>query len=204
MFELNFLLYLSPIICTITEYVFYKTDHHWTSLGAYYAYAAWMRDKGETSKPLSDWTKETLCDDFHGTTYSKVNYPFAPYDEIDAYYTTERHGVDYNGGNYVTDSIYERKFLNGSDQYAVFLNSNQATTAVYGGGEGKLLILKDSYANCFAQFCVDDYEETHLIDMRFFRGSVREYIEQNGITEVLVLYNIPNYTSDTGITRCAK
>ena len=103
-----------------------------------------------------------------------------------------------------TITIYERKFLKGSDQYAVFLNSNRATTAVYGGGEGKLLILKDSYANCFAQFCVDDYEETHLIDMRFFRGSVREYIEQNGITEVLVLYNIPNYTSDTGITRCAK
>lgn len=186
------------------EYIFYKTDHHWTSLGAYYTYAAWMQTKGEMPAPLSDWTKEMLCDNFHGTTYSKVNYPFAPYDTIDAYYKAAHHKVDYNSGNYVTDSIYERKYLEGSDQYATFLNSNQSTTVVSCGGNGKLLILKDSYANCFAQFCVDDYEETHLIDMRFFRGSVQEYIKENGITEVLVLYNIPNFTSDSGITRCAK
>lgn len=186
------------------EYIFYKTDHHWTSLGAYYAYAAWMQAKGETPTPLSDFIKEMLCDNFRGTTYSKVNYPFAPYDIIDAYYKAAHHMVDYNGGNYVTDSIYERKYLDGSDQYAAFLNSNQATTVVSGGGNGKLLILKDSYANCSAQFCVDDYEETHLIDMRFFRGSVQDYIEQNGITEVLTLYNIPNFTGDTGITRCTK
>lgn len=102
------------------EYIYYKTDHHFTSLGAYYCYAA-------------------------------------------------------------------------------FLNSNQSTTVVSGGGEGKLLILRDSYANCFAQFVIDDYAETHLIDLRFFRGSVSDYVAQNGITQVLVLYNIPNFASDTSI-----
>lgn len=186
------------------EYVFYKTDHHWTSLGAYYAYTAWRQAQGDTPDPITAWTKEQLCDNFRGTTYAKVNYPFAPYDAIDAYYKTEHHIVDYNSGNYVADSIYERKFLAGTDQYATFLNSNQATTVVSGQGEGKLLILKDSYANCFAQFCIDDYEQTHLIDLRFFRGSVQSYIRENGITEVLVLYNVPNFTSDTGITRCGR
>ena len=181
------------------EYIFYKTDHHWTSLGAYYAYAAWMAEKGEAVPPLSDWTKETLCDNFRGTTYSKVNDPFADFDTIDAYYQNPHHRVDYNNGNYVTDSIYERKYLEGSDQYATFLNSNQSTTVVSGDGTGKLLILKDSYANCFAQFVVDDYEETHLIDLRFFRGDVQKYVEENGITEVLVLYNIPNFVSDKSI-----
>ena len=184
-------------------YIYYKTDHHWTSEGAYYAYAAWMRERGAEPGPLSAWQKETLCDDFRGTTYSKVNNPDAPYDVIDAYSKVPEHRVDYNNGNYVTDSIYERKYLEGTDQYAVFLNSNQATTVVSGGGEGRLLILKDSYANCFAQFCVDDFEETHLIDMRFFPGSVKEYIAEKGITEVLVLYNIPNFTTDTGVMRCA-
>ncbi|MCR5322270.1 MAG: hypothetical protein K6E85_03230 [Lachnospiraceae bacterium] len=187
-----------------TEYIFYKTDHHWTSLGSYYAYAEWMRDKGMTPDSISAWKKEQLCDNFRGTTYAKVNYPFAAYDVIDAYYKAEKHRVDYNNGNYVADSIYERKFLDGTDQYAVFLNSNQSTTVVNGNGNGKCLIIKDSYANCFAQFCIDDYEETHLIDMRFFRGSVEGYIKENGISEVLVLYNIPNFTSDTGITRCAR
>ena len=186
------------------EYIFYKTDHHWTSLGAYYAYAAWISEKGGHADPVSAWKSEILCDNFRGTTYAKVNYPFAAYDTITAYYKNETHKVDYNGGNYITDSIYERKYLNGKDQYAVFLNSNQATTVVNGSGKGKLLILKDSYANCFAQFTVDDYAETHLIDMRFFKGSVQKYIKEQDITEVLVLYNIPNFVVDTGIARCDK
>lgn len=183
------------------EYLFYKTDHHWTSLGAYYAYTEWMRSRGKTALPLSEWTRETLCNDFRGTTYMKTGDPFATYDTIEAYYRKPAHHVDYNNGYYVTDTIYERSFLNGSNQYGVFLNSNQSTTVVSGDGEGKLLIIKDSYANTFAQFVVDDFEETHLIDMRFFRGSVQKYIERNGITEILVLYNAPNFTADADLTR---
>lgn len=184
------------------EYIYYKTDHHWTSLGAYYAYSVWQSACGRPCSPLSEWQTETLCDNFRGTTYSKVNYPFAPYDEITAYYKTLEHEVNYNNGSYVADSIYERKYLDGSDQYAVFLNSNQAETVIHGGGIRRLLIVKDSYANTFTQFTADDFKEIHLIDMRFFRGSVTEYAADHGITEALVLYNIPNFANDTGITRC--
>lgn len=185
------------------EYIYYKTDHHFTSLGAYYCYCAWMQSQGKAVQPLSAWQSQVLCDNFRGTTYNKVNYPFAPYDTVTAYYKTLKHTVSYNGGDYVTDSIYERKYLSGKDQYAVFLNSNQSTTVVTGSGEGKLLIIKDSYANCFAQFVVDDYAETHLIDLRFFKGSVTDYIKANGITQVLVLYNIPNFAADTAIAKAA-
>ncbi len=181
------------------EYIYYKTDHHFTSLGAYYCYAAWRQAQGKTTKPLSAWQSQTLCDNFRGTTYNKVNDPFAPYDTITAYYRMLPHTVRYNGGSYVTHSIYERKYLSGKDQYATFLNSNQSTTVVSGGGQGKLLILKDSYANCFSQFVIDDYAETHLIDLRFFKDSVTDYIAENGITQVLVLYNIPNFAQDTAI-----
>lgn len=184
------------------EYIYYKTDHHWTSLGAYYAYSTWQSACGRPYSPLSEWQTETLCDNFRGTTYSKVNYPFAPYDEITAYYKTLDHTVNYNNGSYIADSIYERKYLDGSDQYAVFLNSNQAETVIHGNGKGRLLIVKDSYANTFAQFTADDFEETYLIDMRFFRGSVTKYATNHEITEVLVLYNIPNFANDTGIMRC--
>ncbi len=183
------------------EYIYYMTDHHFTSLGAYYCYAAWMQAQGKTAQPLSAWQSQELCNNFRGTAYNKVNYPFAPYDTITAYYKTMTHIVSYNGGSYITDSIYERKYLSGKDQYAVFLNSNQSTTVIQGGGVGKLLILKDSYANCFSQFTVDDYAETHLIDLRFFKNSVTDYIRENGITQVLVLYNIPNFTQDTAIAR---
>lgn len=156
------------------EYIFYKTDHHWTSLGAYYAYAEWRRAKGETPEP------------------------------IDAYFKREKHEVNYNNGEYVTDSIFEEKFLNGSDQYAVFFNSNQAVTKINGSGSGKILIIKDSYANCFGQFVVDDYAETHLIDLRFFTGKVTDYIQENGITEVLALYNIQNFSTDISAARCFR
>ncbi len=186
------------------EYIYYKTDHHFTSLGAYYCYAVWMQAQGKTAQPLSAWQSQELCNNFRGTTYNKVNYPFAPYDTITAYYKTLTHTVGYNGGNYVTDSIYERKYLSGKDQYATFLNSNQSTTVVSGSGEGKLLILKDSYANCFSQFVIDDYAETHLIDLRFYKDSVTDYIEENGITQVLVLYNIPNFAQDTAITKTVR
>ncbi|MCI7760454.1 MAG: DHHW family protein [[Eubacterium] saphenum] len=186
------------------EYIFYKTDHHWTSLGAYYAYAEWRRAKGETPEPIDAWTKRELCDNFRGTTYSKVNFPFAPFDTIDAYFKRERHEVNYNNGEYVTDSIFEEKFLNGSDQYAVFFNSNQAVTKINGSGSGKILIIKDSYANCFRQFVVDDYAETHLIDLRFFTGKVTDYIRENGIAEVLVLYNIQNFSTDISAARCFR
>lgn len=62
---------------------------------------------------------------------------------------------------------------------------------VSGNGEGKLLILKDSYANCFSQFVIKDYTETHLIDLCFYKGSVTNCVEKNGITQVLAPYNIP-------------
>lgn len=186
------------------EYIYYKTDHHFTSLGAYYCYAAWRQAQGKTASPLSAWQSQALCNNFRGTTYNKVNDLFAPYDTITACYKTLTHTVNYNGGNYVTDSIYERKYLSGKDQYATFLNSNQSTTVVSGSGEGKLLILKDSYANCFSQFVIDDYAETHLIDLRFYKNSVTDYVKENGITQVLVLYNIPNFAQDTAIAKTVR
>jgi len=184
------------------EYIFYRTDHHWTSLGSYYAFAAWKSSKGQQAEELNSWTKKELCSNFLGTTYAKVNFPFVTEDVIEAFYKNESHIVEYNQGKYCTDSIYETKYLSGSDQYAVFFNSNQSVTRVAGEGEGRLLIIKDSYANCFSQFVIDEYEETHLIDLRFFRGSVEEYIKNNEISEVLVLYNIPNFCSEKSISHC--
>ena len=81
------------------------------------------------------------------------------------------------------------------------MQSHCGTKTLLRSGEGKLLIIKDSYANYFAQFVVDDYAETHLIDLRFFKGSVTDYIKANGITQVLVLYNIPNFAQDTAIEK---
>lgn len=178
------------------EDIYYRTDHHWTSLGAYYAYCAWRG-----IEPNADeWTQEILCDNFHGTTWNKVPLPTVPAEEITAWYKLLNRHVSYNGGQYETDSIYERKYLSGSDQYAVFLNSNQAQTVIEGSGKsGKLLLIKDSYGNTFSQFPEEDYAEVHVLDLRFFKGDVTEYAKENGITDTLVLYGTQNFVKDTNL-----
>lgn len=184
------------------ENIYYRTDHHWTSLGAYYAYCEWMNLRGCKTAPESCWTQEELCDNFRGTTWNKVPLPTIPTESITAWYRHENHQVSYNNGDYETNSIYEKKYLNGSDQYAVFLNSNQPQTVISGSGDagsGKLLLIKDSYGNTFSQFACEDFEEVHVIDLRFFRGDVRDYIQTKGITDVLVLYGIQNLASDVAL-----
>ena len=178
------------------ENIYYRTDHHWTSLGAYYAYCTWRG----VEPNADEWTQEVLCDNFRGTTWNKVPLPTVPAEEITAWYKHTNRTVSYNDGQYETDSIYERKYLDGSDQYAVFLNSNQAQTVIQGSGKsGKLLLIKDSYGNTFAQFPVEDYAEVHVIDLRFFRNDVGEYAKENGITDALVLYGTQNFVKDTNL-----
>ena len=176
------------------ENIYYRTDHHSTSLGAYYAYCAWR----DIEPAAYEWTQEVLCDDFYGTTWNKVSLPSVPAEEITAWYKHINRSVSYNNGQYETDSIYERKYLSGSDQYAVFLNSNQAQTVIEGSGKsGKLLLIKDSYGNTFSQFPVEDYAEVHVLDLRFFKGDVTEYAKENGITDTLVLYGTQSFVKDT-------
>lgn len=187
---------ISALATHSSENIYYRTDHHWTSLGAYYAYCAWRG-----IEPNADeWTQEVLCDDFYGTTWNKVPLPSVPAEEITAWYKHINRSVSYNNGQYETDSIYERKYLSGSDQYAVFLNSNQAQTVIEGSGKsGKLLLIKDSYGNTFSQFPVEDYAEVHVLDLRFFKGDVAEYARENGITDALVLYGVQNFVKDTNL-----
>ena len=187
---------LSALAAHSGENIYYCTDHHWTSLGAYYAYCAWRG----VAPNADDWTQEVLCNNFRGTTWNKVPLPTVPAEDIAAWYKHEYRAVSYNGGEYETNSIYERKYLSGSDQYAVFLNSNQAQTVIQGSGKsGKLLLIKDSYGNTFSQFPVEDYAEVHVIDLRFFKGDVTEYARENGITDALVLYGVQNFVKDTNL-----
>ena len=178
------------------ENIYYRTDHHWTSLGAYYAYCAWRGIEPN----VDEWTQEILCDNFHGTTWNKVPLPTVPAEEITAWYQHPTRHVSYNNGQYETESIYERKYLSGSDQYAVFLNSNHAQTVIEGSGKsGKFLLIKDSYGNAFSQFPVEDYAEVHVLDLRFFKGDVTEYAKENDITDALALYGVQNFVKDTNL-----
>jgi hypothetical protein len=185
------------------EYIYYRTDHHWTSLGAYYAYADWREQTGRTAPPLDEITVSQLSDEFYGTTYSKANLYNIPPDVINSFEPPNATPltVNYDNGKALSDSIYERSFLGTKDKYSVFLNANQPILRVETGVQNgeRLLLIKDSYANTFAQNLVADYEEIVMIDLRYFHESAYNFIRDNAITEVLVLYNLKGFSGDTNL-----
>ena len=177
------------------EYIYYKTDHHWTSLGAYYGYKAWKPD----AMPLADYEEEVLSETFLGTLYSKVKVEPAKKDTMLSYTVPGlAQQVEYNLDGVVHETFFELEFLDRKDKYSVYFNGNQSVTRIVGAREKKkLLIIKDSYANTFAQFATADYAEVHMVDLRSFNMPVSQYVQMMGIDEVLVLYNYKNFTEDT-------
>lgn len=183
------------------EYVYYRTDHHWTSLGAYYAYAVWAEAAGLPAHDPEDYSSEILASDFYGTTFSKSGYYGAPADQITAMFLDLPYTVEYSSAP-PSHSLYETSHLGKKDKYPVFLGGNQPVTKITGGPQNgrKLLIVKDSYANTFAQFAAGDFEEVHMIDPRYYRASLIDYVQTNGITDLLVLYNVKNFAEDKNLT----
>lgn len=182
------------------EYIYYRNDHHWTTLGAYYCYSALMGDK---ALPYDDFEHEILSRDFLGTTFSKAGIYFEK-DEIEgALYG--RPTMERNMSGAVTEGIYDRSFLDKKDKYSVFLGGNEALTVIRTGSEGgRLLLVKDSYANAFVQFLIPHYSEIHVVDLRSFGMSLSSYAEEAGITESLILYNLQGFSRETSVFRIGE
>ena len=190
------------------EPIYYRTDHHWTTLGAYYGYAAWAESIGLTPYAQEDFTVETASDAFYGTTHSKVNVSVRP-DSILRY--TPNWPVSYhltfNLGEKESDSLYDETKLEGKDKYSYYLGGNNPIVEISSssGEEGRrLLIVKDSYSHCFAPFAVNHFEETTLIDLRYFNLGVKQYMEQEEFTDVLVLYSTANFADDRNLNTLVK
>lgn len=184
------------------EELYYRTDHHWTTYGAFLAYSAWCEANG-SSADIKDFEKETVTGEFRGTLHSKVLGSRCAYDEIETY---KRKGeapyrVEYNFGKTVSDTVYSAERLSQKDKYQVFLDGNHPEVTIKTStANGKhLLVIKDSFANAFVPFLLGDYETVHIIDPRYYNGSVSDYMLDNEINECLFLYNIKNFCEDKNI-----
>ncbi|MBR5227791.1 MAG: hypothetical protein IKV94_04045 [Clostridia bacterium] len=183
--------------------VYYKLDHHWTTRAAYEAYTSYIESIKGNVLPLSDFKEEVVTEDFYGTTYSKANlYNLQP-DKITTYTNTNNiFEIHYIKLNETTDSFYNKEYLAKKDKYAMFLNGNQELIKINNktiNSDKNLLIIKDSYANCFVPFVANNFKTTHVIDPRYYAKSISEYIEENNIDEVLFLYNMHTLATDQGI-----
>lgn len=191
-----------------TEYIYYKTDHHWTTKGAYYAYVEWAKSCGIKPIPKDKWKIETVSNDFLGTIYSKVNTKTEK-DTIQFWHlkSGENYEVLYDMGQKKAKSLYERDYLKKKDKYAAFLDGNHALTVIKNknvkNGK-KLVMIKDSYAHSFAPFVATHFEEVHLIDLRYFNMGIESYIKEQNITDFLMLYHTMSYAKDIHTLKLTK
>lgn len=182
------------------RYLYYKTDHHWTTEGAYLAYEQFCALKGLTPFDLSSHEAVNVTD-FYGTHYSAARRWDVQPDTI-TYYPLDNPMTiyDINGETQytarVTEPMVNTEKLETRDKYAAFLDGNNGYSVIKGDGEGSILVVKDSYANCFVPFLTANYAKIGVVDLRNFSYGLDTTIESEGYDEVLVLYNFQTFISD--------
>lgn len=188
------------------EYIYYRNDHHWTSLGAYYAYNATIQKLGFSPIIYDKYDIEHASDSFKGTFYSTSLYDKIKADTVDIYRYDEGSSVtDYivNDGQNETeyDSIYFREFLDQKDKYSTYLGQNQPLVTIKTDvhNDKKLLVIKDSYAHCFAPFLTQHYSEITLMDLRYIGVSANDIVDISDYSQVLVLYNASTFSTDENV-----
>ncbi len=185
------------------EYIYYRTDHHWTTLGAYYAYDQWAKASGFNPLPMDQFNIILASNQFYGTIYSKVNTNVKP-DIIYLYEVMKdmNYQLTYNLED-KTNTLYDLKKLEVKDKYSVYMGGNNALVEVQTNNKNarKLLVIKDSFAHSFVPFALNHYEMTYMIDLRYYTGDIDYFVDENGITDVLLLYNVMGFVKDINIRK---
>ncbi len=184
------------------EEIYYRTDHHWTSLGAYYAYTSAV---GRLSQGMSQpsFSVLTVADDFEGTLASQSGVHRAK-DSIDVYLpqTDTAYYVYYPDSQTRVTSLFVSSALEEKDKYTVFFGGNHPVVEIHTTVDNghNLLVFKDSYANSFIQFLTTYYDNIILVDPRYYYDSLSTLLTANGITDVLFLYSGDTFMTDGTLT----
>ena len=182
------------------ESLYYRTDHHWTTLGARYAYQS---AAGQMGLPGAENGEEKklypVSDSFQGTLAARSGYR-VPDDTIEVYWPDQEEElvVTYVQEQTKSASLYAAEKLKTRDKYGMFLNGNHPLTEIrtMASTGRKLFLIKDSYANCFVPFLTGDFEEIVLVDPRYYYDSAERLMKQYGFTDVLFLYNLNTFLED--------
>lgn len=187
-------------------YLFYRTDHHWTTEGAYNAYRAFAEARGleavaeETLEPLAK-----QVEGFYGTYYNKSKL-FSAKPDVITYYDIPVDSMAVDGKE--KNGLYDMAKWAEHDKYAAFLWSNNGVTAIKSknnlnhreGETSRVLLIKDSYGNSFAPFLTYSYDEVYVVDPRFI-AKLSDLTDTMEFDDILVLYNFMNFSSDQNIPR---
>ena len=183
------------------EQLYYRSDHHWTSLGAKYAFEEIAGYMG--IHPDSSYQVLTVADDFSGTMAS-VSGDFGVTDLVDIYVDDPEipYYVEYAGDPVKYSSIYKSSALEAKNKYEVFFGGNypRITVTTTNRTERNLLVLKDSYANCFIQFLLPYYDKIVIVDPRYYSDDLEAELASSAITDVLILYNENTFVQDNSLS----
>lgn len=185
------------------EPIFYRTDHHWTSLGAFYGANALLEALGHEGLEKNEFEPKTVSEAFNGTLYSTSGIHWLVPDSMEFWVPdTGLNVTSWRTGKPEAETLYNRSYLEKKDKYSTFLGGNQPLCVIQNernAGAGKLLVVRDSYSDSLAPFLSQRFEEVHLMDLRSYRTSVAQYAEDNGIDQIVVLYSVPNFVTDINL-----
>ncbi len=188
--------------------LYYRTDHHWTTEGAYTAYVTFCRQTGLTPVARERFNIEKYKD-FYGTTYSTSGFWLTPPDTVEVWNnpanTEENIGVTISESNRTirSDSMFFHSHDDEDDKYPIFLDGNHPLTEITNSKAegGTILVVKDSFSHCFAPFLAEHYSKVILVDMRYYNQEVSQIVQVEKPEQVLVLYGMDNFATDTDIVR---
>lgn len=188
-----------------TEKIYYKTDHHWTTLGAFYAFQAAAPSLGIDGDLSGKYVSYTVSDSFNGMLASKSGVNLGEKERIDIYVPTEEDTdliVDYVDEGKRSTSLYDSSKLKEKDQYTVFLGGNSSLLDIrtVSTSTKRLLLVKDSFANSFIPFLTPYYREIVVVDPRYYSGTINDLMDSYRISEVLFLYSGNTFFKDNNIS----
>lgn len=181
--------------------LYYRTDHHWTSLGSYTAYRFYMEQAGREALPPEAFTVETIPD-FHGSTYSRSGLWLTRGEPLEIWDTGGRFTVTNEETETPHAGLFYRERLEELDKYTVFLDGNHSLVRIENPdalGKGKLLAIRDSFSNCLGTFLANNYETVVLADLRYYKQPLSELVQEEGFTDILVCYSIGNFLTDPNL-----
>lgn len=186
------------------EDIYYRTDHHWTTLGAYYGFQAFAKEAGISDKTAKKMKPYAVTTSFNGTLSSTSGYELGYEEPIYIYYSEKMPEAVllYVQQQEKKASWYDSSKLEEKDKYAMFLGGNYPLIDISTTSDvnKRILVVKDSYANCFIPFLASEYQEIVVVDPRYYYGSVKELVENYGIDEILFLYNTNTFVEDKNIS----
>jgi hypothetical protein len=177
------------------EYIFYNTDHHWTTYGAYLGYVEFCKAAGLT--PL-EYSAEKVSDSFNGTLYSKSGVRFFSSDSMERFnikFDTTCTVVTSKDQGVTNDSVYYEENLQIKDKYTYYLGDNMAvvTARANNGNNKKLLVIKDSYAHCMAPMLLAHYDEVTFVDQRYIKFDLSYYTDPSLYDDLLILFSVDGF-----------